>query len=133
MILVTVSPIFPINLKTEAEDNAEVDVARGRSRFDSRNSMKFVSLRKMGWCARRLTNLSKAKRLLAMNSFSDVRSVVPTSSRLAAPTPPPPTPTPPPPSNELEAIFTRVVPTRLFSGAGGMMRPRGPCFSEIFS
>ena len=118
------SPIFPINLKTEAEERAEVDVARGRSRFDSKNSIKFVSLRKIGCCATRFTNLSKANRLLAMNSFSDVRSVVTSSVRLAAP---------PPPSNEFEAILTRVVPTRLFSGAGGMMRPRGPCFSDIFS
>ena len=130
MILVTVSPIFPINLNTEAEERAEVEVARGRSRFDSRNSTKFVSLRRIGCWATRLTNLSKAKRLLAMNSFSDVLCSVVTSSRLPAP---PPLPFPPPPSKELEAIFTRVVPTRLFSGAGGMMRPRGPCFSAIFS
>lgn len=66
------SPIFPINLNTEAEERAEVEVARGRSRFDSRNSTKFVSLRRIGCWATRLTNLSKAKRLLAMNSFSDV-------------------------------------------------------------
>ena len=105
-------------------------MARGRSRFDSRNSTKFVSLRRIGCWATRLTNLSKAKRLLAMNSFSDVLWSVVTSSRLPAP---PPLPFPPPPSKELEAIFTRVVPTRLFSGAGGMMRPRGPCFSAIFS
>ena len=90
----------------------------------------FTPLRRIGCWATRLTNLSKAKRLLAMNSFSDVLWSVVTSSRLPAP---PPLPFPPPPSKELEAIFTRVVPTRLFSGAGGMMRPRGPCFSAIFS
>lgn len=121
-----------MNLKTEAEDKAEVEVALGRSRPDSRNSIKLESFRRIGCWATRLTNLSRAKRLLAMNSFSVVRSMIGAgilSSYAEAPADDADVVS----KLDVDVIFTFVVPMRLFSGAGGMIRPFGPCFSESFS
>ena len=61
---------LPISLKTEADERAEVEVALGRSRLDSRNSTNIESLRKTGCCPTRFTKRSKATLLREMNSFS---------------------------------------------------------------
>ena len=61
---------LPISLNTEADERAEVEVALGRSRLDSRNSTNIESLRKIGCCPTRFTNLSKATLRREMNSFS---------------------------------------------------------------
>ena len=55
---------------TDAEDRAEVEVARGKSRFDSRNSKNIESFLKTGCWATRLTKRSRATLRRDINSFS---------------------------------------------------------------
>ena len=73
-LVVVLKPSKLLYLKTEAVERAEVEVARGSSRTDSRNSMKRWSLLRTGWAATRLMNRSRAYLLLAVNSVLELAS-----------------------------------------------------------